>query len=243
MESGQGSTGFTAVRSLPWPLGLPVGVGFSSAIRNSMSWLLPQQGCPLARCLNDGVSAAIAYMLRGMCWMAAFASCVGSYKAPKLLYNRTTLASVASNGWRQFELLLGKAICHHRGDIVEETSLSRADGSLDLILLKDGRRILMQCRQWKRQQVSVSAVREMHAHSCAPQCSRTYPKEAEYLAQSKPTAMVSDVQLLNMIRKLQSSGDERASLATHIDSAFQKKSRAAPEGRSVCAVELPLLRD
>jgi restriction system protein len=48
-----------------------------------------------------------------------------------------------------------------QGYTVEETSLGGADGGIDLILRKDGRRTLVQCKQWKRQRVGVNIVREM----------------------------------------------------------------------------------
>ncbi|MCM5523963.1 hypothetical protein [Xanthomonas hortorum] len=112
MGSRRGSTGFTAVLSLPWPLGLAVGVGDFFAIRNGAPWLLSQQSGSIARGFNQGISAVIAPIARmvlGMCCVAALASFVGSYQRRKLLDTRTTLDDLATSSWRQFRLLVRKA--------------------------------------------------------------------------------------------------------------------------------------
>lgn len=42
------------------------------------------------------------------------------------------------------------------GYAVEETGLGGADGGIDLVLRHGGRRILVQCKQWRRERVPVS---------------------------------------------------------------------------------------
>lgn len=75
---------------------------------------------------------------------------------------------------------------------------------------QDGRRTLVQCKQWKRQQVGVSIVREMYgllahhqAHAVKIACVGTYTKDAKRFAQSKPIELISGQQLLAMIRAVQ----------------------------------------
>lgn len=165
MGSRRGSNGFTAVRSSPWPLGLAVGVGAFFAIRNGVPWLLPHQNGPIAQGFNQSISSVlppIALMVLGMCCLASFASFVGSYQLRKLLDICTTLESLAAKGWRQFEMLVGEAFRRQRY-AVEEASQDGACGGIHLIPLKDdGRRILMQCKQWKHRQADVSVAREMY---------------------------------------------------------------------------------
>src|SRR5690606_11146971 len=48
-----------------------------------------------------------------------------------------------------------------QGYQVAETGLGGKDGGIDLILTKDGRRELVQCKQWRRRQVNAATVREM----------------------------------------------------------------------------------
>lgn len=100
MGRRRGSTEFTAVRSLPWPLGLAMGVGVFFAIRRSVRSPLTQQSSPLALGFYQGINAAlvpIAGMVLCMRCFAVFAPRVGSYKRPKLLDTRTKLESLAAN--------------------------------------------------------------------------------------------------------------------------------------------------
>ncbi|MGE8250861.1 MAG: restriction endonuclease, partial [Stenotrophomonas bentonitica] len=78
---------------------------------------------------------------------------------------------------------------------------------IDLILRKDGRRILVQCKQWKRQQVGVSVVREMAgllAHHRADAvrivCIGAFTRDAEAFAQGKPIELMDGATLLEMIQ-------------------------------------------
>lgn len=113
MGSRWGSTGLTAMWSLSWPLGLAVGVGAPFAIRSGMPWLLSHQSGPLVQGFNQSFSASLApivWMRVGECWLAAFASFVGSYKRCKRFNTRTTLESlVGRQRRRQFEIPLGES--------------------------------------------------------------------------------------------------------------------------------------
>ena len=62
--------------------------------------------------------------------------------------------------WREFEMLTGEAFRRQGYDIVEN-GLGGADGGIDLILRKDGKTFLVQCKQWRHKCVDVKVVREM----------------------------------------------------------------------------------
>ena len=148
-------------------------------------------------------------MLLVICWIAALASYLNARKRRRFLDTRTTLESLAAGGWRQFEQLVGEAF-RRRGYAVEETGLGGPDGGIDLILRKDGRRTLVQCKQWKRQQVGVSVVREMagllahhQAQAVKIVCIGSYTSNAEAIAQGKPIELISGELLLEMIRAAQ----------------------------------------
>lgn len=76
---------------------------------------------------------------------------VGSGKTDDALRNLT---------WRDFELLVGEAF-RMRGFSVTETGGGGADGGIDLILKKEGKIFLVQCKQWRTYKVSVNVVREL----------------------------------------------------------------------------------
>jgi len=100
-----------------------------------------------------------------------------------------------------FQMLVGEAF-RRQGYAVEETGLGGADGGVDLILRKAGRTELVQCKQWQRQQISVSVVREMwglaHHHRADALkivCVGEFTRDAVGFADGKPIALISGEQL------------------------------------------------
>ncbi|WP_440975279.1 restriction endonuclease [Pseudoxanthomonas winnipegensis] len=204
--------GIDVVAGMPWPVGVAAGLIGFLLVRYGFAGWISHQGGPLAQGFNQGIGAMLAplaWMVLAICWIGAMASFVGSRRRRKLLDTRTDLESLSQGGWRQFELLVGEAF-RRQGYAVEETGLGGADGGIDLILRKDGRRTLVQCKQWKRQQIGVSVVREMagllahhHAHAVKIVCVGSYTKDAERFAQGKPIELMGGAQLLEMIRAVQ----------------------------------------
>ncbi|ASK98518.1 restriction endonuclease [Xanthomonas campestris pv. merremiae] len=205
-------SGFEALAALPWPLGLVAGIVGYLVVRYGIGWWFSHQGGMLSQGFaqqSSGAFAPLAWMLLGICWLAALCSYLGSRSRRRFLETRTTLESLAAGGWRQFEQLVGEAF-RRQGYSVEETGLGGADGGIDLMLRKDGRRTLVQCKQWKRQQVGVSVVREMYgllthhqAHAVKIACIGTYTKDAERFAEGKPIELIGGEELLDMIQAVQ----------------------------------------
>jgi restriction system protein len=159
--------GIDVVAAWPWPVGVVVGIVGFIAVRDGFTAWMGHQGGMVAQGVYQGMGtmlAPLAWLLLAVCWVGALASFIGSRHRRKLLDTRTDLESLSQGGWRQFELLVGEAF-RRQGYAVEETGLGGADGGIDLILRKDGR-TLVQCKQWKRQQVGVSIVRGWPA--CSP---------------------------------------------------------------------------
>lgn len=208
-------SGFDTLVALPWPLGLVAGIAGFIAVRHGVVWWLSHHGGLLARGFtrdSGAILAPLAWLLLAVCWMAALFSFLRTRHRRRLLDTRTDLESLSKGGWRQFEQLVGEAF-RRQGYAVEETGLGGADGGIDLILRKDGRRTLVQCKQWKRQQVGVSVVREMagllahhQAHAVKIVCIGSYTKDAQRFAQGKPIELISGAQLLGMIRAVQREG-------------------------------------
>jgi len=63
--------------------------------------------------------------------------------------------------WRDFERLVGEMF-RQRGFKVTGFGGHGPDGGVDLGLSKNGGRFLVQCKHWKKQQVGVTAVRELY---------------------------------------------------------------------------------
>lgn len=209
MGRSRGNTTIDALATWPWPVGLAAGIAGFIAVRYGVPAWMDHHSGPLAQGLARGTATILAWLLLGMCWLAALTSFLRARHRRRLLDTRTDLASLAAGGWRQFEQLVGEAF-RRQGYAVEETGLGGPDGGIDLILRKEGRRTLVQCKQWKRQQVGVGIVREMagllahhHADAVKIVCIGTYTNDAVRFARGKPIELVSGERLLEMIRAVQ----------------------------------------
>jgi restriction system protein len=222
-------SGFETLVALPWPLGLVAGIAGFIAVRYGVVWWLSHHGGMLAQGFtrdSGAMLAPLAWLLLAVCWMAALFSFLRARHRRRLLDTRTDLDSLAAGGWRQFELLVGEAF-RRQGYAVEETGLGGADGGIDLILRKDGHRTLVQCKQWKRQQVGVSVVREMagllahhQAHGVKIVCIGTYTRDAERFAHGKPIELVNGTELLQMIRAVQQEAAVRPAPSPRMEPAL-----------------------
>ncbi|WP_426803609.1 restriction endonuclease [Xanthomonas campestris] len=223
-------SGFETLATLPWPVGVVAGIVAYLGVRYGIGWWFSHQGGMLSQGIaqqSSGMFAPLAWTLLGVCWLAALLSYLGARSRRRFLETRISLESLAAGGWRQFELLVGEAF-RRQGYSVEETGLGGADGGIDLILRKDGRRTLVQCKQWTRQQVGVSVVREMfgllahhQAHAVKIVCIGSYTKDAERFAQGKPIELIGGEKLLEMIRTVQQQATAQpTSPTTRVEAVF-----------------------
>jgi restriction system protein len=236
-------SGFEAVASLPWQAGIVLGLIGYIGIQYGLGWFLGSSSNPIfaafAKAGASGVYRPIAWVVLGLCWFYAFASYRRNRHRRRLLDTRTDLESLAANGWRNFELLVGEAF-RRQGYSVEESGLGGPDGGIDLILRKDGRRLLVQCKQWKHRQVGVSTVREMYgllahhqAHAVKIVSIGNYTVDARRFAQGKPIELVSGEELLRMIRAVQHTP------ISAIPSTSIRPAPAPPAPAPIAATETP----
>ena len=73
--------------------------------------------------------------------------------------NGTT--NIGGLSWRDFERVVGEGF-RRRGFEVVERGGAAPDGGIDLVLTRGKERFLVQCKQWRAQQVGVSVVRELY---------------------------------------------------------------------------------
>jgi restriction system protein len=106
-------------------------------------------------------------------------------------------------------MLVGEAF-RRQGYAVRETGLGGADGGIDLILNKNGKATLVQCKQWKNQRVDVKVVREMlgllidqGASAVKIVAIGDYTEEAKRFVIGKPIELINGDVLLSMVREVQ----------------------------------------
>ncbi|HST28806.1 MAG TPA: restriction endonuclease, partial [Rudaea sp.] len=141
--------------SLPWPAGVVFGVGIFAAIRFGLPAVV--HGNPFAQAVLPAANV-MSWILLGFGLLGAAMSWIGQQRRRSLLDTQQGLEDIAKLGWRHFEQLVGEAF-RRQGYTVEETGLGGADGGIDLILHKNGRRVLVQCKQWRQKQVGAKVVR------------------------------------------------------------------------------------
>lgn len=204
---------FADLAALPWPVGIVSGLLGFVGIRYGIAWWMASSGGPLGQAFaqHGSVFAPLAWIVLVMCWGAALASWMGRRSRQQLLDTRTGLDSLNALGWQQFELLVGEAF-RRQGYVVEETGLGGADGGIDLILRRDGRRTLVQCKQWRRYRVPVSVVREMYgllnhhrADAVLVVALGNFTADARRFAAGKPIELIGGETLLRMIRAVQAA--------------------------------------
>jgi restriction system protein len=70
--------------------------------------------------------------------------------------------------WHQFEELMGEAYRRQGYRVIENDSAGQ-DGGVDLVISREGKRYLVQCKQWCSRKVGVKVVREMFGLVAADQ--------------------------------------------------------------------------
>ncbi len=206
-------SGLDILASMPWPAGVILGLVAFWVIRYGLGMYFSAQGGqllrPLGQLLSSGAYTPLAWLALGLCWIGAAASFFKSRHRKALLDTQTGLDSLSAMDWRQFEMLVGEAF-RRRGYEVEETGLGGADGGIDLILRKNGRTELVQCKQWRTRQVKVPIVREMwglaahhHADGVKIVCVGDYTADAAAFAKGKDIELINGAQLLGLVRDVQ----------------------------------------
>jgi restriction system protein len=127
----------------------------------------------------------------------------------RLVDRQTSLESLRNTPWKQFEFLVAEA--YRRQGYQVEFSLGRgADGGVDLILRRDGRTSLVQCKQWKVFSVGAPVIREMFGLLTAERADEAiivtsghFTREAHNFAEGKPIRLVDGPQLLALVQSVQ----------------------------------------
>lgn len=139
-------------------------------------------------------------------------ACVSSFKnkhRSKLLDKQSGIESIRDMSWQDFELLVGEAF-RRKGFEVRENGGGGADGGIDLVLTKNGKKSIVQCKRWKTFSIGVPLIRELYgvmtserANDCIFVSSGNYTAEARLFAEDKPIWLIDGSELLEMVAGVQ----------------------------------------
>ncbi len=129
--------------------------------------------------------------------------------------------AVASLTWQEFESLVAEGF-RQRGFKVTEKGGAAPDGGVDLILARGNERFLVQCKQWRAQQVPVTIVRELYGVMAAHQAAGGYvvtsgrfTQDAMAFAQGRNIELIDGRTLPQLLRKAENSAATSASTPTN----------------------------
>ncbi len=172
---------------------------------------------PLALARNSLLEGFSLASRLGAPFAAGFVLLIGSFAllsrrlSGRLLDRQTGVDSISELTWEKFEHLIAAAF-RREGYAVVTTS-SGADGGVDLVLKREGEKVLVQCKHWRSKSIGVRAIREFHGvvHSKQHLGSRgvfvtsgSYTREAVAFAKQNGMQLIDRHALLKMIRSAQS---------------------------------------
>lgn len=105
----------------------------------------------ISRVFFINFSKFLQYIIPAVFIIGSVVSVFKSKARRKLLDEQTNLDSIRAMSWQQFEQLVGEAF-RRKGFEVTENGGGGADGGIDLILNKNGRKSIVQCKRWKHSQ-------------------------------------------------------------------------------------------
>ena len=192
--------------TLPWWFSLAL----AAIVYISLKYYLPviEFDSPIFHGIGNTLPQS-AGIFAGFLVFTAVLSAYLAWRKGELVDRQTSINSIKSISWKDFEYLVAEAY-RRQGYSVQENTGGGADGGIDLVLKKDGRTTLVQCKNWKTQSVGVSTIRELFGVVTAEDasegivaCSGHFTKDAIAFAEGKPLTLVDGSKLVRLIGDVQ----------------------------------------
>ena len=199
----------------PWWVSAGLGVFAYAGLR----WILPAFAGQdkLVQAVIEGLSK-LAPFVAFLFGITAAASAVFGAKRRRLVDEQQSLETLRATSWKDFEHLVAEAY-GRRGFTVDYSLGKGSDGGVDLVLRKDGRKSLVQCRQWKVFSVGRPVLQQMFGIMTAEGAdeviivtSGRFTDEARAFASGKPIQLLDGPNLLKLVKSVQ-AGRESISKA------------------------------
>ncbi|WP_436297935.1 restriction endonuclease [Variovorax sp. LjRoot175] len=157
-----------------------------------------------------GLATAGQYLVPGLCLAGAALSALRRWQRKGLadqVAAGTGADVLEAMTWREFEMLVGEAF-RLKGYRIEESGGRGADGGIDLVLRKSGKKFLVQCKQWRSYKVGVGVIREHFGVMTAERAdggfvvtSGRFTAEARVFAKGFHIELIEGEALFQMIRQ------------------------------------------
>lgn len=139
----------------------------------------------------------------------ALISLFNSWRKRRRLDTQQDIDSSLDLSWQSFEELAGE-VFRRQGYRVVENDSTGPDGGVDLVISKEDKHYLVQCKQWRTRKVGVKVVREMlglvtaeHAAGGVVITSGQFTHEAVGFAKEKDLELVDGEKLAVLISEVQ----------------------------------------
>lgn len=133
-------------------------------------------------------------------------SAIKAYQKKALLNNQKNLSTIRDLNWKDFEFMVAQAYRQQGYRVVENENKGPDDG-IDVLIEKEGNRYVVQCKQWRKNKVGVSIVREMfgvmhavNAHGVIIVTVGMFTQEARNFAHDKPIDLVEGKALAALVK-------------------------------------------
>ncbi len=174
---------FGIVATLPWWVGVILGGAFFYAFKVHIPESVSDPLKPAWTPMFD----VLAWAFLGLCLLAALTSFIRRLRDKRLFDRQTSIDSIRNLSWSEFERFILEA--YRRQGYDASVTSAGADGGVDIVLKKDNKTTLVQCKQWKSQRVGVKPVRELAGVVAAEKadrgifvCSGSYTDDAKVFA-------------------------------------------------------------
>lgn len=163
---------------------------------------------PLMRGVIDLLGNLAPFVFAFSC-LLGFLAFLNAKRKGRLVDEQRNYATLRQLSWREFEEMVAEAF-RRQGYRVVENQKGGADGGVDVRLIKEGQRTVVQCKNWKASKVSVKVVRELYgvmvaegAQQAIVICSGMFTKDAWAFAQGKPIELIGGKKLLELLATVQ----------------------------------------
>ena len=147
------------------------------------------------------VTPMFAPFVAGFFLLTGALSALNRWRKGHAAVHLISIEDLQTISWRDFEGLVGEAY-RRKGYEVAEHGEGRPGAGADLVLSKDGEKILVQCKCWKTKMVGVRAVRELFGSAAAENACGgiavscgTFSDKAKEFAAGKPLELIDGDEL------------------------------------------------